>query len=177
LSTWRSGDEVALEVGRLCALCRELHVLLGEGAQAGSVAGLVVSLDEWSLQLAEHAASLYELLPLRAGFDRDVALDPGVFHPALAQLRSWSAAGDDVALLAGFVDEVLPALRREVATLREGCSEAAERSLRRALGFLTLDLDEAARIGGARLAQLGQGPEILDCMERARAALEAILPS
>jgi hypothetical protein len=174
VSSWSPWDEVAVDVGRLCIVARRLHVALGSAALVVPTPGIAVLFDEWSLNLAEHAASLWEHLPLRAGFDRGSVLDSGAYDEVLCDLESTDPSIDELYLFVGIVTIVIPALRRDVTAIHQRTSDVAERSLRRTLSFLEIDLEVAWLQGDERLSTLADDGGLKDQMNSARAEIPVV---
>jgi len=151
--TWRTGEETATDVGRLCAVSRRLHEVLGISSLVARGPALVVALDELSLQHAWHAELLFEQLPLRAGYDREAAVQLGGVASPLDLLASLGAAGDDVGLLAGYARVILPRVTLSLEVVSQSTTEVAERSLRRATRLICSDLAAAEPL----VEQLAEG--------------------
>jgi len=143
MSSWRSGEETAELVGRLCAVERRLHSTLGVASLAVPSAGVTVVLDELSLQHAWHAELLSERLPHRDGVDREALVDLGPADELFDVVDRYSRSGDQVGVLTLYAVYLLPRLLTTVSELAEGCSPAAERSLQRACGLIELDSSNA----------------------------------
>ena len=154
MTAWRSGEQTARLVGRMAAVSSSLHRILGAAADHEGQASATVLLDELSLQHAWHAEILTERLPLRAGIDRAELTVLGPLADPLAVLTELAEGGDVVGVVAAYRLVVLPRLIEHGGDLAAGCSEAAERSLRRALSFGALDLSEAIVRSGSLLVSL-----------------------
>ena len=174
MSTWSSWDVVASDVGRLCAVARRLHAILGSAAVICPTPGIAVLFDEWSLHMAAQATPLYEHLPLRAGFDRDAVIEAGAYDQTLRMLEALEPAQQEMTLFFGTVSVVIPTLRRDVAAVHQRTSDVAERSLRRTLTFLEIDLETAWLQGDERLSALALDPEVKRQLNDVRSAVPAI---
>jgi len=174
-ATWRSGDETAALVGRLCAVSRRLHQILGASALRASSSAASIAFDEWSLEHAFHAELLFERLPRRAGIDPGALVELGALGGALELLEELGSGGDDVGIGAGYARVLLPRLRTSCAALSEGTSEAAERSLRRALRLIESDLAEATLASEELVESLCSSPGATEHAIRVTGDLEAVL--
>lgn len=159
MSTWRSGEEMAVDVGRIGAVSSTLHKILGAGAQLSSLPSVTVLCDEWSLEAAEHSEWLTDRLPFRADFDRASFLHVGNYSEALATVRAWSEAGDDLAFFAGIVEVILQTLHDDVVGIAGRTSKAGDQNLLRRLGFIQSDLARALSEGRVPLARLTKDAE------------------
>jgi hypothetical protein len=173
--SWRSGEQTAELVGRLCAVSRRLHQILGASSHTAEVPALAIALDELSLEHAWHAELLFERLPLRAGYEREEAVQLGELAPALDLLASLGTAGDDVGLLAGYARVVLPRLVLSVAELGHGSSETAERSIKRSARLILSDLTEAAVLSERLAEAVISGEGAVGHAARVVADLEGLL--
>ena len=165
MTDWRSGEETTVALGHLVGTARRLHGVLGAAALTSGLPRVTVLLDEWSLFFSDHAAWLFDRLPLRDGLEREAFVSPGPFSDVLSALEDCSQVGDEVGVVVGFVEVVLPALQANVAAVRTGCSEAGERNLKRILGFFEVDLTGIEEDGSELVRIL-----TTDATHRARAA-------
>ena len=154
MTTWRSGAQTASLVGRMVAVSDALHRILGHAADHEGHAAATVLLDELSLQHAWHAELLTDRLPRRAGVDRAALAVLGPLAEPLAVLDELATGGDVVGVTAAYRLVLLPRVIEHGSNLATGCSEAAERSLRRSLGFVALDLSQALARSGSLLVAL-----------------------
>lgn len=154
MSAWRSGAETAVLVGRLAAASAAMHRSLGAASLSAGTASATVLLDELSLEHAWHAELLVGHLPRRAGVDRSSLIDLGPAEPAFAVIEELGRGGDAVGTAAAYAAGALPRIAEAAELLAASLSEAAERSLRRSLGFISMDLATAGRRGEEALASL-----------------------
>jgi hypothetical protein len=154
VSGFRDGAATAAVAGELCAVFRSLHRILGVGALEAPSAATTVYFDERSLEHAFHAELLFERLPLRAGFDREEVVALGALQPGLDLLASLGTAGDEVGLLAGYGSLLVPWVAHSLDQMAERSSEAADRSLRRAIRLICSDLDAARQPTDRLLAEI-----------------------
>ena len=138
--TWRSGHETALDVGRLCAVSRHLHGILGRAALQSERPPLTVAFDEWSLEHGWHGDVLFERLPLRADFSRERVIVLDELAPSFAVLEDFAAGGHDLELLGAYGDALLPLLVSSFGSVATQTSDSAERALRRSIRLITSDL-------------------------------------
>lgn len=153
MSGWRSGDDTAIELGRLLAVESALHQLLGSAALLAHVPMVVCALDEQAMLHADHVAALVDHLPRRDGVDRAALQVLGPLDaawPALGAMRD-----EPLDLLFAYRQMVLPRLLEAVIALEVGCSLAAERSLKRSLGATQRDLEDSIDAMDRLLARLG----------------------
>jgi len=154
VSSWRSGEETAALVGRMAAVSSSLHGILGRASNHEGHAAATVLLDELSLQHAWHAEILTERLPLRAGVDRkDLTVLGGIAGP-IDVVDELASGGDVVGVVAAYRLVLLPRLIEHGGALAVGCSDAAERTLRRSLSFVALDLTQALVRAGSLLVTM-----------------------
>ena len=138
----------------MVAVSEALHRLLGAAADHEGHPSATVLFDELSLQHAWHAELLTERLPRRAGVDRAELTVLGPLAGPFDVLAELASGGDLVAVAASYRLVVLPRLIEHGGDLAAGCSEAAERSLRRSLSFVALDLSAALARSGSLLVTL-----------------------
>ena len=141
MTTWRSGDQTAAELGRLLAVESLLHDQLGQASRTAQPPALVCLLDERSMLHASHVELLVDHLPRRDGVDRASLLVLGELEPVVEELRDLAA--DAATLLVAYREVLVVRVIEAVISLEVGCSDAAERSLRRSLGLVLTDLEES----------------------------------
>jgi hypothetical protein len=154
MTTWRSGAQTAALVSRMVAVSDALHRTLGAAADHPGQPAATVLFDELSLQHAWHAELLTERLPRRAGVERAELTVLGRLAEPMAMLAELADGGDVVGVAAAYRLVVLPRLIEHGGDLAAGCSDAAERSLRRSLSFVALDLSQALARSGSLLVSL-----------------------
>ena len=142
----------------MVAVSATLHGVLGRAADHEGVASATVLFDELSLQHAWHAELLTDRLPRRAGGDRSALTVLGTLAEPFEILDELARGGDIVGVTAAYRLVVLPRLIEHGGDLAAGCSEAAERSLRRSLSFVGLDLSQALARSGSLLVSLTLDP-------------------
>ena len=150
MTGFRDGLATAAELGPLVAALRRLHELLGSSALVVPSASAAIFLDERSLEHAWQAELLFERLPRRAGFEREVVIELGAAAVPLELLATLGAAGDEIGLVAGYGGAVAPWLDASLERLAASGSPAADRPLLRAIRLVRSDL-EAAREPAERL--------------------------
>ncbi len=174
MTTWRSGDELAVDVGRLCAVDDVLHRLLGSAANKDEDPAIAVLFDEWSMQAAEHNEWLTDRLPFRAGFDRGAVRQLGTYRDLVEALQHLTDDHNEVGLFAGVVEVLFPAILDDLAQIDTRCSPAADRSLQRRLGFLTSDLTKAVLDGRGYLGRLTTDAPVRASVASAVASLPSV---
>jgi len=158
MTAWRSGEETAARVGRMVGASRALHRILGVASGHQGHPAATVLLDELSLQHAWHGDLLADRLPRRAGVDRAALSVLGPLEAPFSVVEELASGGDVVGVVAAHRLVLLPRLIEHGADLSAGCSEAAERSLRRSLSFVALDLAQALARTGSLLIALTEEP-------------------
>lgn len=153
---WWSGEQMADELGRLIAVLRLLHEVLGAASMVADDPALVCSLDERSMAHAQQAELLVDHLPRRDGVDRMALINLGPLD-GLDDLLQRHVA-QPALLLRAHQALVLPRLARAVDRLSSHTSDAAERSLRRSLRFVAVDLSFEAVTWRETEALPGPGP-------------------
>ena len=169
MTSWRSGDQTAVELGRLLAVESWLHQQLGEASRAAQSPALVCLLDERSMLHASHVELLTDHLPRRDGVDRASLLVLGELEPVVEQLRDL--AGDAATLLVAYREVLVVRVIEAVISLEVGCSDAAERSLRRSLGMVLKDLEDSldpldATLGSQRVVRSPLPPAVAAFAQR-----------
>ena len=175
MSGFRDAEATAAVAGELCCVFRSLHRILGAGAPKMPTSGAVLYFDERSLEHAFHAELLFERLPLRAGFERELVVTLGSLGGGFALLESWGHEGDEVSLFAGYASLLLPFIVHSLDQEVERSSEIADRSLRRAVRLIRSDLDAAASSTRALGASLLSSDDASARAERAIGQLGAEL--
>jgi hypothetical protein len=132
---------------------------------------VVLYFDERSLEHAFHAELLFERLPLRAGFERELVVTLGSLGPGLALLESWANEGDEVRLLSAYARLLLPFIVHSLDQEVERSSVVADRSLRRAIRLIRSDLDASSDATEVLMADLVSSD---DALARAAAGVQAL---
>ena len=159
---------MASELGRLIAVLRLLHEVLGVASLESGDPATTCSLDEYSMRHSHQAELLIDHLPRRDGVERAALIDLGSLLGLDDVLRARFSAPE--LLLAAHEEVVLAWLVRNVDRMIAQTSDAAERSLRRSLRFVAADL--SAGPASWRQGDVLPGPgSLLDPMAELSAVL------
>lgn len=141
MSTWRSGEATAADLGRLLAVEAALHQHLGAASLVAERPAVVCLLDERSLIHAAHVEMLMDHLPRRDSVNRADLIVLGPLTAAVDQFAMLCA--DAPTLLLAYREVLVRRVIDAVLSLEVNCSEAAERSLRRSLRMVLFDLEDS----------------------------------
>jgi len=143
-------NETAAERDVLAAaICRELRglfVVTGELSAAGVEPRAAIALSALSGRLARLAESVYELLPVRVGIEREAlvdAVDPRG-DAAVGELAALAAARDARGACAVLARVVLPRLGAVAASAASGVDVRLDAPRARVLEGVRRELEEAA---------------------------------
>lgn len=156
---WRGLLATARQVGHYAWTERRLFEILGAWSVHGSEPSVAVLLDAQSHQHAWHASVLFDRLPELREVDADALLVAP--SPAFERwVDDLGATDDTVGRLTGLYEVVLPGLLAAYRTEVSTRTDVGDASLRRWLGRLIVDLEDAVGVGDDALAGLLTDPAL-----------------